>query len=131
MLRLAGVHVTLPFSYGADVYITRPGEALRTTDRAFLHRHLEDVCYFWRAHNAHGDATHDVTVDLGRALDGLAAGHAVEHWQVSVALTASGTGHGHGDDHGQGGGHVAAAVATAAAHPASSMDFGDLTLRVR
>jgi hypothetical protein len=128
--------VTLPFSYGADVYLTRPGEELRTTDRAFRRRHLADVCYFWRAHHAHGDATHDITVDLGRALDALAAGHTGEHWQVSVALTASGTGsgrdHDHADDHGLVGGSAAAAAATAAAaHPGASMDFGDLTLRVR
>ncbi len=138
VLRLGDVHVTLPFSYGADVYITRPGEELRTTDRDFRQRSLADVCYFWRAHHAHGDTTHDITVDLGRALDALAAGHAGEHWQVSVALTASGTGSGHDHDHdhgdgdGHGGGFVAAEVAmAAAAHPGSSMDFGDLTLRVR
>ena len=124
VLRLSGVHVTLPFSYAADVYITRPGEELRTTDRAFRRRHLADVRYFWRSHHAHGDTTHTITVDLGRALRALATDHAGEEWQVSVALTASGSGHGHGDGH-------AAAAAAEAAHTAHRMDFGDLTLRVR
>lgn len=120
-LRLTDVHVTLPFSYGADIYLTPAGEKLRTQDRAFRQRHLANVLKIWRAHHAHGDNTHDITVDLGRAVQALAGSHAGEQWVVSVALTASDRG-GHGHDHGH---------PHAAADPAEMMNFGSLTFDVR
>ncbi|MGK5170473.1 tyrosinase family protein [Geodermatophilus sp. CPCC 205761] len=121
VLRLGDVHVTLPFSYGADVYLTRAGEELHTMDREFRQRHLADVLYFWRSHHAHGHTTHDVTVDLGRVLTALAGAHAGEEWQVSVALTPTAGGHEHGP----------AEAAAGPSDAASMVDFGDLTLRVR
>jgi hypothetical protein len=130
-LRFTDVHVTTPFSYGADVYLTPAGEELRTQDRAFRARYLANMLYFWRAHHSHGDNTHNITVDLSRALPYLTRSHAGERWVVSVALTASdsgGTPHGggHGHDHGGGHGHPALAPAD----PAQTMNFGDLTLDI-
>lgn len=127
LLRLTDVHVTTPFSYGADVYLTPAGEKLRTEDRSFRQQYLANVLYFWRSHHSHGDNTHDITVDLGRAVQALARSHAGEQWTVSVALTASGSGDGHGGGHG---GHHRATAAEAA-DPAEVMNFGDLTLDVR
>ncbi|MDQ4032330.1 MAG: tyrosinase family protein [Actinomycetota bacterium] len=128
LLRLTDVHVTRPFSYGADIYLTPAREELRTEDRAFRARYLANVLYFWQSHHSHGDNTHNITVDLGRALKSLARPHAGELWVVSVALTArdsGGNGHGVHDR-----GHPEAAAAETA-NPAQMMNFGDLTLDVR
>lgn len=133
LLRLTDVHVTTPFSYGADIYLTPASEELRTEDRTFRQRYLANVLYFWQSHHSHGDNTHNITVDLGSAVKSLARSHAGEQWVVSVALTASdsgGNGHGGGHDHGgHDPGHPEAAAAEAA-DPAETMNFGNLTLDV-
>ena len=129
LLRLTDVHVTTPFSYGADIYLTPANEELRTEARAFRARYLANILYFWKAHHSHGDTLHTVTVDLGRALQPLVRSHAGEQWVVSVALTASNSGgNGHGGGHHPG--HPEAA-AREAGDPAEMMNFGDLTLDVR
>jgi tyrosinase len=129
-LLLTGVNVMTPFSYSADIYLTPAGEELRLEDREFRATHLADLLYFWQAHHGGNDArTHDLTVDLGRALESLAETHQGEKWRVSVALAASETqpwpDHGH-HEHGE----VHAAPAPKAADLAETMDFGDLTLNV-
>lgn len=139
-LQLTDVKVTTPFSYGADIYLTPAGEELRTEDRAFRERHLADVLYFWKAHHAHGDHTHVISLDLGRVLRSLARAHAGERWVVSVALTASTTSSGPGGGAHDHGGHehgrsVAAEAAAPAAMPTAvvdpaAIDFGELTLDV-
>jgi Common central domain of tyrosinase len=122
-LRLSDVHVTTPFSYGADIYLSPADEELHTDDRKFRQRYLADVLYFWQSHHSHGDNTHTITVDLSRAVKSLAHSHAGERWMVSVALTASDRGgSGHDHDHFQ---------AAAPANPAERMNFGDLTLHIR
>jgi hypothetical protein len=127
-LLLKGVNVTTPFSYSADIYLTPAGEELRLDDREFRATHLADLLYFWQAHHGgNGAHTHDLVVDLGRALKSLAETHSGEQWRVSVALGASETQprphHGHHDDS-----HDAPALQ--AADRAETMDFGDLTLNV-
>jgi hypothetical protein len=124
LLRLTHVHVTTPFSYGADIYVTPASEELRTEARAFRERYLANVLYFWQSHHSHGENTHNITVDVGRAFKSLARSHAGERWVVSVALTASDRG-GNGHDHA----HPEAATAETA-DPAKTMNFGDLTLDV-
>ena len=127
-LLLTGMNVTTPFSYSADIYLTPAGEELHLEDREFRATHLADLLYFWQAHHGANDArTHDLTVDLGRALRALAETHAGERWRVSVALGASGTRprpH-HGEHE-----HPHAAAAPQAVDPAEVIDFGDLTLNV-
>ncbi len=99
LLRLTDVHVTTPFSYGADIYLTRAGEELRTEDRAFRQRYLANVLYFWRAHHSLGDNTNNITVDLGSAVKSLTARMpASSGWcrsrspQATAAATGTGTG---------------------------------------
>jgi tyrosinase len=125
-LLLTGVNVMTPFSYSADIYLTPAGEELRLEDREFRATHLADLLYFWQAHHGSDDArTHDLAVDLGRALKSLAERRAGEEWRVSVALGASDTPprphHGHRE-------HVAAAPQ--AVNVAETLDFGDLTLKI-
>jgi hypothetical protein len=129
-LLLTGVNVMTAFSYSADIYLTPAGEELRLDDREFRATHLADLLYFWQAHHgSNGARTHDLTVDLGRALESLAETHQGEEWRVSVALAASETQprphHGHHEP-----GEVRAAAAPQAADLAETMDFGDLTLNV-
>jgi hypothetical protein len=125
VLQFTDVHVTTPFSYGADIYLTPAGEELRTSDRAFRATYLANMLFFWKAHHSHGDNKHVITVDVGRALTYLARSHAGERWVVSVALTAvEGGGHGHG-------GHEHDPAAAAAPASAEAMNFGDLTLDIR
>jgi tyrosinase len=134
-LLLTGVNVMTPFSYSADIYLTPAGEEPRFDDREFRATHLADLLYFWRAHHGgDGEHTHDLTVDLGRALEPLAETHQGEHWRVTVALGASDTkppphhgGHGHDHEHDH------ALAASARHHPtdvAKAMEFGDLKLDV-
>jgi len=144
-LHLGDVKVTTPFSYSADIYLTPAGVELRTENHEFRARYLADVRYIWKSHHAHGDHTHNMTVDLGRIVRALANRHAGESWVVSVALTASdggqlghGGGHGHGEHEPAGADHgieraapawVAAAAPAAVADPAA-MDFGELALEL-
>ncbi len=80
-LLLTKVNVAMPFSYGADIYLTPAGEELRTTDRGFRERCLADMLYFWKAYGHHsGNAGHtvDLIADVGKALQSLADTHAGE-----------------------------------------------------
>ena len=136
-LHLGDVKVTTPFSYSADIYLTPAGEELRTEDREFRARYLADVRYIWKSHHAHGDHTHNMTVDLGQIVRALANRHAGEPWVVSVALTASdggqvghGGGHGHGEHEPAGAPAGVAAAAPAAAADLAAMDFGELALEL-
>lgn len=129
-LLLTGMNVTTPFSYSADIYLTPAGEELRFADREFRATHLADLLYFWRAHHGgnHG-RTHDLTVDLGRALTSLAETRAGEQWRVSVALGVSETTpRPHHGDHEHD--HARHAGVHHPVDPAGTMDFGDLTLNV-
>lgn len=121
-LRLSGVNVAPRFSYGAEIYLSPAAEDLRTEDRDFRAAHLASVVYLWKAHHGH-DKVHNIRVDLGRALEYLAEGHAGERWVVSVALTASASARpDHDHDHGP-------SVRPAATPPdADTMNFGELTL---
>jgi hypothetical protein len=140
VLKFTDVHVTTPFSYGADVYLTPADEELRTQDRAFRARYLADMLFFWKAHHSEGDNKHVIAIDIGRALTHLAKSHAGERWVVSVALTAvdadhHGGGHDHGGGHGgghdHGGGHGRGPAAAVEVTPADIMNFGALTLDIR
>jgi tyrosinase len=129
-LLLTGVKVTTPFSYSADVYLTPAGEELRLEDRDFRATHLADLLYFWQAHHGgHAGRTHDLTIDLGRALKALATTHAGEQWRVWVALGASETPRRphHGEHEHP---HANGAAAPQEVDLAAAMNFGDLTLDI-
>ena len=128
LLLLTGVNVTTPFSYSADIYLTPAGEELHLEDREFRATHLADLLYFWQAHHGGNHRrTHDLTVDLGRALKALAGTHAGEQWRVSVALGASQTPRRphHGEHE-----HAHGAAAHEPVDLTTAMNFGDLALNV-
>ena len=128
-LLLTGVKVMTPFSYSADIYLTPVGEELHLEDREFRATHLADLLYFWQAHHGGNDGrTHDLTVDLGRALKALAEAHAGEQWRISVALGASDAQPRHHGEHDHD--HAHGAAGHPAVDPAVTLDFGDMVLNV-
>ncbi len=129
-LNFTGVRVTTPLSYGADIYLVPADEAFRPREVGFRERYLVGLLYMWKAHHhgthgghgGHNDParTHNIAVDVTRALGELARSGDGRRWKVWVALTPDSLSHAPM--------HVLAAAN--ANDAAMNLDFRDVTLAV-